>query len=159
MNGPYETESDTKPVTAPVYAAFRADPGVGKMAPHDRQVLDDVIAAAGVELGAYDLRILGWLAGWEPATCAVVAGLITRAHPPASGDLRPAVLAGNLDLTQAEIATVLDALDVAADYKRDRAASCPDCDASPADLCGTCEWRLAVADEYDALAARIGEHR
>ena len=30
-------------------------------------------------LGAYDRRILGWLARWEPTTCAVVAGLITRA--------------------------------------------------------------------------------
>ena len=34
---------------------------------------------SGVELGAYDRRILEWLAGWEPATVAVIAGLITRA--------------------------------------------------------------------------------
>ena len=42
--------------------------------------LMDVCADAGVQLGAYDSRILHWLAGWEPATCAVVAGLIARAH-------------------------------------------------------------------------------
>ena len=24
---------------------------------------------AGIELGAWDLRILGWLAGWMPARC------------------------------------------------------------------------------------------
>ena len=30
--------------------------------------------------GAYDHRILTWLAGWEPQICAVVAALITRAH-------------------------------------------------------------------------------
>jgi hypothetical protein len=45
------------------------------------------------------------------------------------------------------VATVLDALDVAAEYKRDRAATCADCEASPAELCGTCDWRLARADE------------
>jgi hypothetical protein len=58
-------------------------------------------------------------------------------------------------LTVAQLATVLDALEVAADAKRDTAASCPDCDASPADLCGTCEWRLARAKEYDALAETL----
>jgi hypothetical protein len=52
-------------------------------------------------------------------------------------------------------ATVLDALDVAAEYKRDRDATCPDCEASPAELCSTCEWRLARADEYDALAETL----
>jgi hypothetical protein len=72
--------------------------------------------------------------------------------------LRAAVLAGNYDLSDDDVRTVLDALDVAADHKRDLAANCPDCDGDPAgtaDLCGTCEHRLAVADEYDALAERI----
>jgi hypothetical protein len=58
-------------------------------------------------------------------------------------------------LTRDQLRTVLDALYVAADYKRDRASTCADCDASPADLCGTCEWRLAVADEYNALAESL----
>jgi len=62
---------------------------------------------------------------------------------------------GSAALRPADLGLVLDALDVAADYKRDRAATCPDCDASPADLCGTCEWRLQQADEYDALAEKI----
>jgi hypothetical protein len=65
------------------------------------------------------------------------------------------VIAGGAVLEAAQLGTVLDALDVAADYKRDRAAGCPDCDASPAELCGTCEWRLARADEYDALAEAL----
>jgi hypothetical protein len=63
---------------------------------------------------------------------------------------------GSAVVSAADLAMVLDALDVAADYKRDRAANCPDCDASPADLCGTCEWRLHMADGYDAVARRIG---
>jgi hypothetical protein len=33
-----------------------------------------------VYLGAYDHRIIEWLTGWEPSTCAVIAGLISRAH-------------------------------------------------------------------------------
>jgi hypothetical protein len=92
-----------------------------------------------------DRRIVEWLASWDP--CAVLAGIITRAAA-AGQDL--------LLLTPSDRRTVLDALDVAADCKRDRAASCPECDARPADLCGTCESRLARAGEYDALAARIG---
>ena len=63
--------------------------------------------------------------------------------------------AGGVYLTAADLATVLDALDVAADYKRDRVANCPDCDASPTDLCDTCEHWLAVADAYDALTRRL----
>jgi hypothetical protein len=44
--------------------------------------LEQACAAAGVELGAYDHAILLWLAGWEPATVAVIAGLIARARQP-----------------------------------------------------------------------------
>jgi hypothetical protein len=47
-----------------------------------------------VELGAYDHRILVWLAGWEPTICAVIAGLITRARELAVGDI--AVIRGAL---------------------------------------------------------------
>jgi hypothetical protein len=61
-------------------------------------------------------------------------------------------------LTPGQIRTVLSALDVAADAKRDAADVCPDCDTRPdGALCGTCEWRLAVADEYDALAEKLRE--
>jgi hypothetical protein len=42
-------------------------------------MLLDVLLAADVELGAYDRRIVEWLARWEPATCAVIAGLVSRA--------------------------------------------------------------------------------
>jgi hypothetical protein len=93
--------------------------------------MEGACRAAGVKLGAYDERILLWRAGWE------------RAHR-ASTQLAPE-----------QLATVFDALDVGADYKRDRAATCPDCDASRAELCGTCEWHLARADEYDALRAGL----
>ena len=81
-HGPYETERQVRelPAVRAVYDAFGADPGPGKMAPRCRCIVDVACSAAGVEIGAYDDRILAWLAGWGPETCAVVAGLITRAH-------------------------------------------------------------------------------
>jgi hypothetical protein len=42
-------------------------------------ILRDLLAAAGVELGAYDERIVAWLAGWEWSTVAVIASWIVRA--------------------------------------------------------------------------------
>jgi hypothetical protein len=79
--GPFETERqalDTPAVRA-VYTAFEAAPGLGRMQPPNLAMLRAACEGADVELGAYDLRILAWLAGWEPQVCAVVAGLITRA--------------------------------------------------------------------------------
>ena len=151
--GPFETEQAARetPAVRAVHAAFDAGPGAGKMHPHNLAMLTAALDDAGVTLGEHDRRIVSWLAGWEPATVVVVAGLIRRA---AAGRPSPACY-----LTRAEAGIVLEALDVAAEYKRDRAASCPDCDRSPADLCGTCESRLARADDYDALAAKLGGAR
>jgi hypothetical protein len=48
--------------------------------------------------------------------------------------------------------TLLAALDDAAEYKRDRAATCADCaDQS----CTTCHQRLQAADAYDQIAAQM----
>ena len=80
--GPYQTEAEARgnPAVQEIHAAFRADPGVGKMAPLINAMLVDACTMAGVELGAFDRRVLSWLSGWEPETAAVIAGLITRAH-------------------------------------------------------------------------------
>jgi hypothetical protein len=82
MTGPFETEQQARetPGVRDVYAAFDLDPGAGKMAPHTHQMLMRACTAAGVSLGAYDRRILAWLATWEPQTAAVITGLISRAH-------------------------------------------------------------------------------
>ncbi|MGH3218955.1 MAG: hypothetical protein ACRDPY_09655 [Streptosporangiaceae bacterium] len=90
MTGPFETERQARelPAVRAVYEAFDADPGAGKMAPHSLRLLEDACASAGVTLGAYDRRILAWLAGWEPAACAVVAGLISRAREGGAADGR-----------------------------------------------------------------------
>ena len=41
--------------------------------------LSDALRAAGVQLGTVDRRVLGWLAGWEPATVAAVVSWLRRA--------------------------------------------------------------------------------
>ncbi len=54
-------------------------------------------------------------------------------------------------LTGAEASIVAAALDVAADYERDRAAACADC----ADqTCFTCQTRLIDAETYDQVATQ-----
>jgi hypothetical protein len=55
-------------------------------------------------------------------------------------------------LTRADASTVVTALDIAADYKRDRAETCADCaDQS----CPTCQTRLRDARAYDGMAGRL----
>ena len=57
-----------------------------------------------------------------------------------------------LVLTGADISTVLAALSLAAEYKRDLAETCADCaDQS----CASCQYRLQDAHGYDRLAERI----
>jgi hypothetical protein len=55
-------------------------------------------------------------------------------------------------LTSADVSTVFAALDIAADYKRDRAAACADC---AGQTCLTCQSRLRDAQAYDRLADQI----
>jgi len=85
-HGPFDDEQQARetPAVQAVYAAFDAGPGVGKMRPHNLAMLEEACTAAGVEVSAYDHKILLWLSGWEPETCAVVAGLIRRAHQAAA---------------------------------------------------------------------------
>jgi hypothetical protein len=55
-------------------------------------------------------------------------------------------------LTDSEVHTLVGALDIAADYKRDRAADCADC----ADqTCLTCRSRLRDAEAYDQIASQM----
>lgn len=81
-HGPYETEDDARLIRAVrvVYEAARASDRRGAMDELNHRMLDEACTAAGVELGAYDHRILLWLAVFEPQMCAVFAGLIHRAR-------------------------------------------------------------------------------
>jgi hypothetical protein len=82
VNGPYETEREVRelPAVRAIYDAMHASHRRGVMGERGYRLLDEACRAAGVEVGAYDHRILVWLAGFEPETCAVFAGLIRRAH-------------------------------------------------------------------------------
>ena len=79
--GAFESEQQAlgTPAVREIYARFRARPGQGRMQPGNLAMLRAACEGAEVDLGAYDLRILSWLAGWEPQVCAVIAGLIARA--------------------------------------------------------------------------------
>ena len=68
---------------------------------------------------------------------------MTNNQPPGP----PAVI-----VSASQVKTLLAALDEAAEYKRDRAATCADCaDQS----CTTCQRRLQAADAYDQMAAQM----
>ncbi len=47
------------------------------------QILAGVLA--GIELGAWDRRIVGWLAGWDAATVLTVASWIARSRAAGPG--------------------------------------------------------------------------
>lgn len=77
--------------------------------------------------------------------------LYEASHPAAVSWTRPVLV------TQPDGSTIRAALDEAAEELRDRAAGCGDCEASPAELCTTCESRLERASGYDAVAGRLAE--
>ena len=67
----------------------------------------------------------------------------------------PSVPEDDLDavtLTHAEVRTVLTSLDLAADWKRDRAEMCADC---PDQSCYACQLRHQDARTYDQLAVQL----
>jgi hypothetical protein len=79
-NARYETRGrqERADVTG-VYAPCERSSRRGVMGEANLAYLREACDRAGVALGAFDTRILAWLAGWEPETCAV-AGLVTRAY-------------------------------------------------------------------------------
>jgi len=119
-NGPFETEREAR---AAAHEVVRPEYGWSIL--HETQnllLLERACAAAGVELGAYDRRILDWRSGFEDSMCAVVAGLVARAAAAA----RPGPHCVTFDLTNdhhAELYFVLtQALEDFAAKERDQAA-------------------------------------
>ncbi len=79
--GPFETEREAR--RAAVAQAAGGDVAAGRpstIGEANHRLLCEALTGAVVELGAWDHRIVQWLSQWEPATVAVIAGLITRAH-------------------------------------------------------------------------------
>jgi hypothetical protein len=78
-DGPFTTETEARHSLLAHGVHTDADPTLAPGLRHDH--LLRAVAAAGVTLGAFDARIVAWLARtWEATTVAVFAGLITRAH-------------------------------------------------------------------------------
>ena len=79
--GPFQTEAEAQ--AASLYARTTAEWGherVKSIAGLNLADLGGTCERARVEVGTYDLRVIEWLAQYEPATVKVIAGLISRAH-------------------------------------------------------------------------------
>jgi hypothetical protein len=100
------------------------------------------------------VRLLGDLVRAYEGTTDVPRGAYAAMPPSPLTASRPSSRVGQnaAILTGADVSTAFAALDIAADYKRDRAAACADC----ADqTCPTCQSRLRDAQAYDRLADQI----
>lgn len=80
IRGPYETGRQARADVAGIYAASHHSYRRGVLSEANLAYLQETCERTGVALGVYDSRILAWLACREPETCAVLVGLITRAH-------------------------------------------------------------------------------
>ena len=158
MTGPNETEQQVRelPAVRAIYDAMHATHRRGVIGEMGYRLVDEACEAASVKVGAYDHRILTWLAGFEPETCAVVAGLITRAHQAGT-----AVTGEHpVTLTTAQAAAVRRALADAEAHRRQRAAAwCADCESLLAGQCTSHVDDLAAADAYRDLASGLARVR
>jgi hypothetical protein len=77
VSGPYETERQAREAARQIY---EIDAALGAWTDANAGLLTSACADAGVVVGEYDAVVLRWLAGGEPKTCAVIAGLLTRAY-------------------------------------------------------------------------------
>lgn len=66
-----------QPIEREPFDAIRATDGE-RLDAAERQALLQTLN--GIQLGAYDLRIVDWLATWEPSTVAVICSWIHRAR-------------------------------------------------------------------------------
>jgi hypothetical protein len=105
---------------------------------HTGQALEGIFDLAYVYEGARDI---------SPGTYLQAAPSAPHPEPGPSDPDADAVI-----LTDAEVSTVVAALDIAADYKRDHVAACATCaDQS----CPTCQSRLRDAQVFDQMATKM----
>jgi hypothetical protein len=71
--GPYGTELEA------IGSTGQSDWAPGTHRDRNLNRLTSAAANAGVELGSYDMRILTWLAGFEPQAVEVIAAIVDRA--------------------------------------------------------------------------------
>ena len=115
--GPFTTEAEARA------AAHEIVPPEGSwsiLGPgQNMEILTLACASAGVVLGTYDEQIVEWLAGFSDASCAVFAGLITRAFE--AGKRAPGAPA-YLDEAAALLRQARDGNEARAEMAWDRAA-------------------------------------
>ena len=73
-----ETGAMALPQVRAIYEANREQRA--SLAKGNADMLTGTMASARVMTGAYDSRILMWLANWEPHVVAVIAGWVERAY-------------------------------------------------------------------------------
>lgn len=76
--GPFATEREANHAAHELGGPPREDWSILSTAQREA-MLRSACESAGVDLGVYDKRIIGWLSQWEDSVVAVVAGLILRA--------------------------------------------------------------------------------
>ncbi len=120
------------------------------MASDFRRVTDDYLDRGGERPD--------W-SSWAFRLVSAVSSLldVIGEQPETLKEARGALLGPAVTLDEDQAATVLSALEDASEHIRERAANCPECMASPADLCDGCSDRLNRAGAYDALAGTLRE--
>jgi hypothetical protein len=73
-----EHEALALPQVRAIYEANRDGPAT--LAEGNAALLTEAMVSAGVRFGAYDSRILAWLATWDPQVVASIAGWVERAY-------------------------------------------------------------------------------
>ena len=66
--GPYETEQEARADVVHIHEQARRSVRRGVLAEANHARLIDTCQGAGVTLGAFDAKILAWLANYEPET-------------------------------------------------------------------------------------------
>jgi hypothetical protein len=154
MSAPLETREQAQnlPAVRAVRDSAAAQRKPGAMGGLSFNVLLKACTDARVKLGAFDVRILGWLAGFGPEESAVIAGLITRAAAPRITQCG----CGDDDCTACAQGAVLGQVLADAIAYRDPSGACADCEQHPAGLCQDHAEDLDRTDAYLALARDLG---
>ncbi len=83
--GPYETERQARADVADVYEQYRYSAVHGALTEVNLSLLVDACERTDVALGAFDKRILSWLANWELETCGLLHHDQDRPKSPCAG--------------------------------------------------------------------------
>jgi hypothetical protein len=104
VSGPFQSEREAREAVRHIIGP---DIYAASIVQGNRALVKQAVTGARVELGAWDRQILDWLADYEIATVAVLAGLITRAAdavPPALAPTIAEALADGLRLREKRLA-------------------------------------------------------